>query len=102
MPQIKGANPDAFIRAIRGIRGQFSRPDLGELSASQTAAPMRVALRARRTQSADSPKTTRETATARGILALLSAARVPAVTRVAPRFQRKKPRPEDVIDLDSD
>ena len=49
---------------------------------------------ARRTQSADSPKTTRETATARGILALFIAARVPAVTRVAPRFQRKKPSPE--------
>jgi hypothetical protein len=61
-------------------------------------------LRARPAQRAHEvpPAMRRETATARGILALLSAASVPAVTRVAPRFQRKKPRPEDVIDLDSD
>ena len=35
-----------------------------------------------------------ETITARGIFALFIAASVPAVTRVAPRFQRKKPKPE--------
>ncbi len=48
---------------------------------------------ARRTGSADSRKRSTDTSTPRGILALLSAARVPAFTRARPMFHRKKPAP---------
>src|ERR1700690_1259484 len=54
------------------------------------SAPPRIS----RGRSAVSPKKRREQAIPRGILALLIAARVPALTRVEPTFQRKKQAPE--------